>query len=330
MRSTVTLGIPLYRKMEYLPTVLASVDAQDYGNLDVLVSDNGCNGPELEELVSRHLRRPHRYRSNTATVDISAHFNQLVDEAQGDYFVLLSDDDQLSPNYVSELAAVLDQDSDVGVALARAERMDEAGNHVAPTRELPDPPPRMDGLEFIRRWCRTEADFVCFVTNMARTAEIRACGGYPDLAHGTSTDNALVIKLSLGRKVAWVGDAVFRYRVFENSYGLALSPARLAGDIREFMRILDEDPEFQKLAREHPEDWEAARALLVRMSWGTYRHRWKNMYADRLSLPKWILAAFEMPWIPEYYLSVWKTILRRGRSAVGRRVRLSGPRHRRS
>ena len=39
------------------------------------------------------------------------HFNQLVQEATGEYFVLLCDDDQISANFVTELVAVLERTS---------------------------------------------------------------------------------------------------------------------------------------------------------------------------------------------------------------------------
>jgi hypothetical protein len=37
------------------------------------------------------------------------HWNRLIAEAAGEYFVLLADDDELSPTYVSELAGLLDR-----------------------------------------------------------------------------------------------------------------------------------------------------------------------------------------------------------------------------
>ena len=54
----VTIAVPVYKRMHFLPNALRSVAAQDYPNIELLVSDNGENGPELQDLVSEHYPRP--------------------------------------------------------------------------------------------------------------------------------------------------------------------------------------------------------------------------------------------------------------------------------
>ena len=67
MNPIVTVAIPVYKRLDYLPGALRSVAAQDYSEIDLLVSDNGLNGPELRELVERHYPRPFRLRRNEET-----------------------------------------------------------------------------------------------------------------------------------------------------------------------------------------------------------------------------------------------------------------------
>ncbi len=320
----VTVAVPLYRRFGYLQGVLRSLRAQDHADLDILISDNGENGPELEDRISAELDRDYRFRRNDSTVSISEHFNQLLQEARGEYFVLLSDDDELSSNYISALSARLDEDALAGVALGRVEVLDEAGAVVDRGERGEMPPPAMEGIDFVRRWCRHEYDFVCFVTNMMRTRDLRASGGYPHFDGGTSIDNALVVKGSFGRRVAFVDEAEFRYRIYEASTGLSLTPERLSRDLRGFLRFLDEDPALQEMARAKPQLWDETRGLLHDMTWRTYRHRWKTMYRRRLSTGEWIRAAFRMPFIPEYYHDVARTLFRTGASAAKRAVTRSG------
>lgn len=315
----VTVAVPLYRRFRYVPGVLDSVAAQDHPRVDLLVSDNGENGREVRELVDEHAPTGYRFRRNDRTVGIVDHFNQLVEAARGEYFVLLQDDDQIGPSFLSTLVGVLEAEPDVGAALGRVEVMDEEGRTVDRDAGA-EPPRRMTGREFVRLWCRGDRDFVCFATNVARTGEIRAAGGYPSFPKGTGVDNALLVKLVLGRRIAWEPDAVFRYRVYEESHGLSLPPAELARDLADFLDFLDRDPDLEEYAREHPEAWSEVRARLERMTWGTYRHRWKNMYRDRLSRAEWVRAAFEMPWIPDYYAAVLRHMARRFLSASKRRL----------
>lgn len=315
----VTVAVPVYRRLHYLPGALESVGAQDYPAVDLLVSDNGENGPEVRELVERHYDGPYRFRRNPSTVDITSHYNQLVEAAEGEYFVLLADDDELGPGYLRRTVAPLEEDRDVGFSLAALEMMDEEGRTVP--REPGTPPPsRMSGTEFVRLWCRNAYDFVCFCTITARTAEVREVGAYPVFPKGTSVDNALVLRLGLGRTVAFVPEATFRYRVYEESHGLSLPPEELAADLRAFLEFLDTDETLRRFAAEHPEAWREVRGLLREMTWRTYRSRWRSLYRDRLSTVEWIRSAFYMPPIPAYYRAVLEHLARQAYRGTKRRV----------
>lgn len=319
MPAKLTIAVPLYKRFEYLPGVLDSLNRQDLEDLDILISDNGENGEELIGMVESRLNRPFRFRRNQRTVPIGAHFNQLLGNAEGEYFTLLSDDDEISANFASSLSEALDADDSIGLALPRVRIMDAEGAIVSDEDRGATPPARMSGERFIRLWCETEYDFVCFVTTMVRTADALRLGGYPEFHGGTTIDDAVALKNSFGRTVAYVPEATFSYRVYESSTGLALPPERLARDIREFLRALERDPHFRSLEARDADAWSQTKALVRRLSWRTYRYRWRTMYRDRLSTAEWVRAAFYMPLIPEYYRSVLRTLARRA-LAAGKRA----------
>ena len=75
-RPLVTIAVPLYKRMHFLPGALKSIAAQDYPAIEVLVSDNGENGAELRELVAQHYPGSFTFRRNETTVPMSIHFNQ--------------------------------------------------------------------------------------------------------------------------------------------------------------------------------------------------------------------------------------------------------------
>jgi glycosyltransferase involved in cell wall biosynthesis len=318
----VTIAIPVYKRLDYLEGALESVARQDYPEIDLLISDNGIQGSRLEELVDRCLARPYRLRANPQTVSITEHYNQLIDAAEGDYFVLLCDDDELGgTDYISTLVEVLETQSDVGVALGKLEAMDASGAHAPRPGEDDLAPCVMTGSEFVRIWSRNEYDFVCFVTNLARTADIRRVGGYPVFPKGTAVDNALLLQLTLGRKLAFVPKAVFRSRQYEESHGLALSDRDLAADLRAFLRFVDRDPTLQAYAASDADGWREVRPALIETTWRTYRHRWKNLYRRRLGPARWLRAAIRMPWVAAYYRSVLWTVVRRGVHGFKNRLR---------
>lgn len=313
----VTVAIPVYKRLRFLPGALASVAAQDYPELELLVSDNGENGPEVEALVREHYSRPFRFRRNETTEPVmSRHFNQMLESATGDFFVLLCDDDEIGPGFVRRLADLLDSDPEIGAALPSVQVMDEEG-HPAPRAY--EPPPRVFSfLEFLRMWVAGGRGFWNFATMMARREEMLAVGGYPAIPEGD--DDAMVLKLTLGRKVGFDGDAVFRNRWYESGAGLSLSPWELAGFTRRWLRMLDEDPVLNEFGARRPQEWREARGLMIQKAWRGYRHRWKSMYRARLGTFEWIRAGFALPFIPAYYGWLLRYLVRGGLASVRARL----------
>jgi GT2 family glycosyltransferase len=303
MGKLVTIGVPVYRRLEYLPNVLKVIAQQDYSCIELLVSDNGTNGPKVPEIVKKHYSRPFKFRQNDSTVGLSKHFNQIVHAASGEYFVLLQDDDEISPNYVSELVSQLERHPEASVAISRQEIISETGDRLAQSEaELPD---ILSGADFVpAAWQFHKYMFECFATFLAKTEQIRACGAYPEFRKGSHNDNALLIKLSLNSYIAFSAKCSFRWRAYETSHGWSISILDLAADTRQFLRFLETDPTILKFSSAHPGEWKKLKSILVRMAWHTYFTRWNDIYRNRLSFPQWVATAFAMPPITDYYKNV--------------------------
>jgi hypothetical protein len=274
--------------------------SQDYPSIELLVSDNGLNGSAVQELVNRHYTRPYVFRQNSAIVTLPAHYNQLVAAASGKYFVWMPDDDSISPNYLSTLVPILEQDSNTAVAIARQEYVDASGRvlRVSPTHAQHS----ISAEQLIMHW--TRMGFESFTAIIARTADIQACGGYPEFPGGTHCDDAVLIKLSLGRSIALTNACVYQLQQDEASVGWSLKSQVLAEDTRRFLIFLDTDPWLSAFAGREPARWSRLRDALVKMAWETYYYRWDSLYKERLSLLAWIRAAFALPYIPSYYRAV--------------------------
>jgi glycosyltransferase involved in cell wall biosynthesis len=295
----VTIGLPLYRRFDYLPAALAAVAAQDYSDIELLVSDNGENPETIRELVAQHYPKPFRFRRNPVTVPAAVHYNQLIAEAAGEYFVLLCDDDEISPNFVTALVPLLRDHPDTAIALARQEIIDGKGAILRQSSE--DLPTSMTGLDFLRAWCRHEHRIECWATNLARTADLRRSGGFLATPLSTHSDDGLLVKLAAGGGVRFAPGATFRWRIDGESHGWTISVEGLAADTRSFLTFLAEDAYLEQTIKVHGEAWHDVRRELERMAWGTYWHRWNTMYRARLPFGRWALAAFAMPPILSYY-----------------------------
>jgi hypothetical protein len=251
-------------------------------------------------MVSQHYQRPFVFRQSAAIVSLPTHYNQLVAAATGKYFVWMPDDDTISPNYVSALVPLLEQNARVSVAIARQEYVDASG---AVLRTTPDfAPYDLSGEDLITRW--TSLGFESFTAILARTDEIRACGGYPEFPGGTHCDDAVLVKLSLGRTIAFTNVCAYQLQQDEASVGWSLKCQVLAEDTRRFLTFLDDDPWLRSFALREPAQWPALKRTLVKMTWETYYHRWDTLYKERLELVPWVKASVALPYIPEYYRAV--------------------------
>lgn len=101
----VTIAIPAY-KNKWLAEAIESALNQDYDNIEVIVVDD--HSPyNLKRIVAPYLKDKRvRYYFNDHNLgkkSIVYNWNRCVDYAQGEFFVLLCDDDVLLPNFVSSL-----------------------------------------------------------------------------------------------------------------------------------------------------------------------------------------------------------------------------------
>lgn len=301
MPATVTVAIPVYKRLTYVAQAIRSVAAQDYPAIELIVSDNGCNGDQVLHIARANYPRPFVFRQNPVSVPIVPHFNQLLAAASGDYFVLLSDDDELAPGYLSAMVAALEAHPEAAAAISRVEVLDEQDRVVGSTADRPLPPRLMSGPDWIKRWGYNEHKFICFTTNLARTAELRAAGGYPDFDGGNGVDNALLVALSIERGIVYCDEAIFRHRIYDASFGKSVSVASLARASRQFLAFLNRHPQLRAYAQRHPREWAACREAMTRVIWTTYYGRWRNLYRGREAYFHWLTAGFALPFIPAYY-----------------------------
>ncbi len=107
----ISVIIPSYKPEGYIQKCLSSVLTQDFPSADyeVIIVLNGCLEPyktQIEEFIesqSKQRETPATRLIQTDHPGVSRARNMGLDEAQGDYFVFIDDDDYISPNYLSAL-----------------------------------------------------------------------------------------------------------------------------------------------------------------------------------------------------------------------------------
>jgi glycosyltransferase involved in cell wall biosynthesis len=320
MAELVTIGIPVYQRLSFLPNVIRSVNEQDYPNIELIVSDNGINGTAILSILKEHCPRTFKFRQNPQVETMSTHFNQIINAASGKYFMLLCDDDEISSNYVSELVGLLEHNRQASIALSRQEIIDEYGTTVR--RSSDNLPALISGPDFIRAaWQSQEYKYEGFVTYLARTDHIKACGGYPEFCKGLSHDDALILKLCIDNYVALTSRCAFRFRIYESSHGALISLKEVEQATRDFLQFLECDSGIQQFALRQPSEWKTLKKIIERMSWEFYYARWSGMSREKLTTLQWIKAAFALPFILGYYMRVASTLAHIPTAALASRAK---------
>jgi len=116
----VTIGLPVYNGANYLAGALDSWLAQDFGEFELVVSDNGSTD-ETPRILAGYEEKDSRIRviRREATVPAADNFNGLVEEAGAPYFTWSAHDDYREPSFLRKLVEVLDEDPDIILAYSQ-------------------------------------------------------------------------------------------------------------------------------------------------------------------------------------------------------------------
>jgi glycosyltransferase involved in cell wall biosynthesis len=152
----VTIAIPTYNRAgTYLPQALRSALAQDYPQLEIIVSDNASTD-HTEELMKGFSDPRLRYVRHEKNIGGKANWTFCVRQAHGVYFLLLHDDDLIDPDFVSVCMGVARGRSDLGLIRTGIRVIDGEG------RVLSEHENRTVGLslpDFFRAWFRGDTAY---------------------------------------------------------------------------------------------------------------------------------------------------------------------------
>jgi glycosyltransferase involved in cell wall biosynthesis len=311
----VTVAVPVYRNLRYLANTIGAIRAQDYPLIDFMLSDNGQNGDQVKRLGDEVYGRPYRFRQSAEPLPGFEHFNCLLREARGEFFVLLCEDDEISPNYVSALLAALERYPQARLAISKQMAIDETGQVVTPPTD--SPPPLTTGEESLKMYCLGKHCLTNPTTLLARTEDLRRHGGYQYFTCGLFDDYAMFVKLCLGTHVAFSAECSFRWRKHKEALGQSSSHLEVAQACRDFLAFLRSDPYLLAYAEANPRTWVEVRAYLVRFTWHVYHWSWLTFANSGAPLRSLIRDAVVFPLVPAYYARVIRSLggllLRRAR-----------------
>jgi glycosyltransferase involved in cell wall biosynthesis len=125
-QTKVSILITVYNLAEYIPITLDSVFAQDYQNIEVVVSDDASTDESASIIASYHARYPDKLIPiyNKINQGITRNCNIAIAACTGDLVAMLDGDDLFLPNKISSQVKLFDDDPDVSLCYHAGEIFD--------------------------------------------------------------------------------------------------------------------------------------------------------------------------------------------------------------
>jgi glycosyltransferase involved in cell wall biosynthesis len=170
----VTIGIPTYNRADsYLKNALQSVLAQQYENLEIIVSDN-CSKDHTKDLIYAMDDGRIRYFRQQRNISANDNFNFCLKQASGDYFLLLHDDDLIDPDFVATCMQAASGNRNIGVICTGIRTIDGKGNLLS---ENVNKLKEVSADDFFLGWFNSKiALYLC--STLYNTEALKALGGF--------------------------------------------------------------------------------------------------------------------------------------------------------
>ncbi len=203
----VTVIIPTYNAIAYLPSTVDSVIQQTFTDFEVLIVDDGSTD-ETVEWVSK-LVDPRVRLISQANQGVAVARNQGIASAQGEYVAFLDADDLWEPTKLEKQVKCLDENPQVGLVNTSIVNIDEQGKPLGAVNAS-------DVEGNVLKYIVEENLILCGSAPMVRRSCLEAVQGF-DQQLMSAEDWDLWIRLSARYDFAVVREPLVLYRQHLNS-----------------------------------------------------------------------------------------------------------------
>jgi glycosyltransferase involved in cell wall biosynthesis len=123
----ISVLVPTYNYARYLPEAIDSVLAQDFRDVEILISDDGSTDGSAE-VIARYAAKDRRIRFQVHSVNLGMvhNWNWCLSEARGEYVKFVFGDDMLaSPQALTKLVELLESSTSAVLAASARYVVDE-------------------------------------------------------------------------------------------------------------------------------------------------------------------------------------------------------------
>lgn len=199
----VSVVMPCYNDGRYIQESVASVKAQTYPNVELIIIDDGSDDSDTIATLNALAKETNVQVLHATHVGPSAARNAAIREARGKYILPLDADDTIDPTYIEKAVNILESHKDTGVAYCEADLFGaQSGKWDLPTYSF-------ESMLF---------DNIVFVTALFSKADWEKVGGFNEnMKAGMEDYDFWLSILGEGKKIEQIPEVLFHYRIKDSS-----------------------------------------------------------------------------------------------------------------
>lgn len=235
----VSICIPTYNSGATLAETLASILAQSYSRLEILVVDNASTDNTLD--VARRFDDPRiRIHENAENIGAEGNFNRCIQLASGKYTAIYHADDLYLPQMVAEQVRFLERHPAVGGVLTEALLIDGSGGQTGAI-SLPAELNRKDGSgisfpELFSALLRHSNFLICPSAMVRTTVYQNVIKGWRGDLFGSSADLDIWLRIARHSGLGLLPAKLMKYRISTAQFS---SKVRYQTGRADFFRVMD-------------------------------------------------------------------------------------------
>jgi glycosyltransferase involved in cell wall biosynthesis len=214
-----TIGLPI-TKTKYLQEALDGIKSQTFTDFELIIKNNAKDPEtiaEIKSMCSEWIGKENvKYYESKEQLGMTANFNSIVEKATGKYFTIMSDDDVMEAEFLSEFSKLVDSYPDVKVFHCRVKRIDGDGAVLDFSEICPELESQIDFIYQRMRSKRTLylSDF------LVDTEALKEIGGFPAESSGWGCDEITWTRLAYNG-IGFTPKVLLKYRRFLGNFSLS-------------------------------------------------------------------------------------------------------------
>lgn len=199
----VSVVMPCYNDGRYIQESIASVKAQTYPEIELIIVDDGSDDAETIAALDVLAKEKNIQVLHTTHVGPATARNAAIREARGKYILPLDADDTIDPTYIEKAVKILESHKDTGVVYCEADLFGaQSGKWDLPAYSF-------ETMLF---------DNIVFVTALFSKADWEKVGGFNEnMKAGMEDYDFWLSILGEGKKIEQIPEVLFHYRIKDSS-----------------------------------------------------------------------------------------------------------------